>query len=344
MQARQPWQDAYDAQLALWRWLSTDLGIGWLRVKYVNEAEHGAPRHMAGLLADIFSTEYGKLRRATPYYVSGDMCEVAAAASASFQPEPVIPTDFLTPTGFLYYEKPFEIPDRYGRPILLAGFSWSPMFAVDDPDKARDAMLFEQAGERGMEFVLQHYEQSRREDMAGDGVALTLYVKPSQDWESGRLGTPPPVLPTHFTPWWYDMSFEGNDVDTVGIPTGAEEWWRIIQTTLRLMQQRLSVRHQQRATRAQRREGERTGFGSSDVMVVKLRREAAPTPDGHVPEKAHYSHRFFVGAATGGFWRNQPYGPRSNPVYRQIWIAPFVKGDEDLPLVIKPRRAFVWSR
>jgi hypothetical protein len=67
-----------------------------------------------------------------------------------------------------------------------------------------------------------------------------------------------------------------------------------------------------------------------------------------VPSPANYSHRFFVGAATGGFWRNQHYpslGPKEDPsAHRQIWIAPFIKGDENLPLVIKPRRAFVWSR
>jgi len=338
---RQHWQDAYDTQLALWRWLDTDPALTWLRQKFRAEVID-LDRDMQLLMADIYSVEYAKLRTATPFYVSGEMCEVAEAASKSFEPEALLPTDFLVPTGFLYFEKPFEILDRYGRAIQLAGFSWSPLLVAEDVPSG-NATLVQSDGPIGMEFLVEHHKQTHENGSAGDGVSLCLYVIPGE-WESEHLGPVPPLLPTHFTPWWYEMTFEGNEVDGQGIPTGAEQWWKIIQTTLRLMQQRLSVRHQQRATRPQRREGERAGFGSPDVTVVKLRREKSETPDGHTPSPANYSHRFFVGAATGGFWRNQPYGPKDHKVYRQIWIAPFIKGDENLPLVIKPRRAFVWSR
>ena len=40
--------------------------------------------------------------------------------------------------------------------------------------------------------------------------------------------------------------------------------------------------------------------------------------------------------AVRGHWRNQPYGPRNNPEYRQKWIDPYIKGPEDMPLDIRP--------
>jgi hypothetical protein len=50
--------------------------------------------------------------------------------------------------------------------------------------------------------------------------------------------------------------------------------------------------------------------------------------------EANYSHRFIV----SGHWRNQWYA--SGQVHRQIWISPYVKGPEDQPLVVRPRRVF----
>ncbi len=74
------------------------------------------------------------------------------------------------------------------------------------------------------------------------------------------------------------------------------------------------------------------------VVVVRLRREKGDTPADHEPEPANYSHRFI----RRGHWRNQPYP--SEGTHRQIWINPTIVGDEQLPLILKPRRAFEWDR
>src|SRR5215471_9262441 len=195
---RQHWQDAYDTQLALWRLLDTDPALTWLRQKFRAEVID-LDRDMQLLMADIYSVEYAKLRTATPFYVSGEMCEVAEAASKSFEPEALLPTDFLVPTGFLYFEKPFEILDRYGRPIQLAGFSWSPLLVAEDVPSG-NATLVQSDGPIGMEFLVEHHKQTHENGSAGDGVSLCLYVIPGE-WESEHLGPVPPLLPTHFTPW-----------------------------------------------------------------------------------------------------------------------------------------------
>lgn len=329
MHERQQWQDAYDAQLSTWRWLTSEHGRTWLRLRYEWEVQDEPwPEVTKKLLAGMFSVEIEKVRGSSPYFVSSEMCEVVNVAREEFQPEPIYPTDFLTPSGFLYYEQPHEMSDRYGTPVMLHAFSWSPVIADAKPDAKPDEE--EWTDDEMMKLFV--------EQGGNGGVALTLYTVPKQaGWPSG-YGTPPPLVPLHLTPWWFDMTFDGNEIDADGKPTAAEEWWKIIQTTLRLMQQRMAVHHEQRPSRPQRREAERVGFSGQSITVVRLRREKSETSEGHEPSAANYSHRFIV----GGHWRNQWY--RSFQGHRQIWIAPYVKGDEDLPLVIKPRRVYTWTR
>jgi hypothetical protein len=103
------------------------------------------------------------------------------------------------------------------------------------------------------------------------------------------------------------------------------------------MQQRVAVQHHERPERHQRREAKRYHFPERDILVIRLRREATEVsePSG---EPGNWTHRWIV----SGHWRNQWY-PASE-VHRQIWVSPFVKGPESLPLVVKPRKAMVWNR
>jgi hypothetical protein len=173
--------------------------------------------------------------------------------------------------------------------------------------------------------VLEAWQQGNE----GQGIAVTVYT---HNEGPGRT----PILPAHLTPWWFGMSFDGNEWDMTGKPTGAEWWWRLTQTTLRLMQQKIAAHHEERPERAARREAQRLRFPAQTVKVVRLRRESSEYT-GPPSESANYSHRFIV----GGHWRWQPYG---DGIRRQIWIGDYVKGPEDKPLIIKPRRAFTWDR
>lgn len=297
---RATWHDAFDRQMELWRFTRSPEGMSWLIAAYRHATSALSPDTQK-LAASLYENENDKLFSADPVFVSAEMCEVVEAASASFKPEPLLPTDLLTQFGFVLYEKPFEVKDRFNEPTTIAAISWSPMM-VDLKD----------------------------DDVRMDGIALTIYAVAHPD-------APVRILPMHLTPWWFSMSFGGNEVDENDVPTGAEWWWKIAQTTLRLMQQRISARHGMRPDRACRREAVRRGFGEREVVVVRLRRESGPGSEEPASD-ANYSHRFIV----SGHWRNQWY-PASG-LHRQIWISPYVKGDESLPLVIRPRRVFTWDR
>lgn len=334
--AKRPvWHDAYDTQMALWRWYRTPLGTAWLRENYAANTE-GLNDSTRALMRDIYDGEAGRLLDCDPIYVSRDMCEIIEAAAATFQPEALLESDLITPRGFLYFATPFDIPDRYEQPVTIAAASWTRMYWADDEEAAG------RAREHMKEGDLYGYGNSDVLALNGfevSGVALTLYSTTDEEKMKGLrfVGMFPPVVPMHLTPWYLGMSFSGNEWDEIGTPTGAEYWWRIVQTTFRLMQQKIVRRGIERPDRAGRREAKRLGAPDTEIVVVRLRHEQGPETEPTGAD-ANYSHRFIV----GGHWRDQPYP--SEGIHRQIWISPYVKGPEDKPLIVRPRRVFQWTR
>jgi hypothetical protein len=336
---RSGWQDAYDVQMALWRWYRTQQGRDWLAFSYrENSAELDASTRQMN--RHLYEAEATRLYDTDPVFVSQEMCDVIDFASKSFEPEPLIESDLITPRGFLYYEKPFHIPDRYDRPITIGAVSWTRVFSTsvpDEPDKDRVISLGPlgpgdpSAADAEQVLIEQHGAKPH-------GITITLYADSNEEGVTASDGAPP-VIPFHLTPWWFGMTFDGNEVDENGKPTGAGWWWRILQTTFRLMQQQMVLKHRYRPDRNARREAKKLGMpDETTVVVVRLRREKSETPADHEPEPANYSHRFI----RRGHWRNQPYP--SEGIHRQIWINPTIVGDEQLPLILKPRRAFEWDR
>jgi hypothetical protein len=340
--ARPHWHDAYDAQTALWRWYRTRLGEEFLLSSYRDSARNLNPEAQS-MLMDLHRGERTRMLDLDPIYVSGEMCEVVAAASESFDPEPLLETDLMTPRGFLLYEQAFSVPDRFDNPTWIKAIAWQRIFNTSG------AMEREEHNELIEKIISEWPEyqpgaigvvEDQIEALPGVvpyGITLTIYT----DAHKEKFDHPshfPPVVPLHMTPWYFGMSFDGNEVDENGLQTGAEWWWKIVQTTFRLMQQRIAHKTLSRPDRASRREGAKLKVPDErEVVVVRLRREAGERqePSG---EDANYSHRFIV----SGHWRNQPYP--SEGIHRQIWISPYVKGPEDKPLVVRPRRVYQWER
>lgn len=320
---RAAWQDAYDAQMGLWRWERSTVGIEFLVRHFADTVEQfQLSETTTGTLETLVRHEGARVLAADPFFVSADMSQLVEAAAETFRPEPLLPTDLLSPVGFLYFAEPikFTVPGD-PEPANIAALSWEPLFGAASAEDER-ALLDDWPTRDHLELLVERQDGGRR-----DGIGLTVYAEAPASW--GLPGLRPPVVPINLTPWWFGEELQSS---------GAAWWWRIAQTTFRLMQQQVSVHHRERPDRAQRREGRRLGFPAErEVVVVRLRREAGERrePSG---EAGNYSIRWIV----GHHWRNQWY-PASG-VHRQIWIAPYVKGPEDAPLVVRPRRAFTWSR
>jgi hypothetical protein len=71
------------------------------------------------------------------------------------------------------------------------------------------------------------------------------------------------------------------------------------------------------------------------ITVITLRRPKQHPGDEHHP--VEWTHRWI----TSGHWRWQPYG---DGTVRQIWIAPYVKGPADKPLLVRGARVFTLAR
>lgn len=79
-----------------------------------------------------------------------------------------------------------------------------------------------------------------------------------------------------------------------------------------------------------------------DVVLAVLRRRRYASEAEREREDREYSHRWIV----RGHMRNQPVGSRSaegGQRHERIWIAPYIKGPEGKPLVVKDR-VQVWRR
>lgn len=146
------------------------------------------------------------------------------------------------------------------------------------------------------------------------------------------------LVPLHYTAVEYgDVLDEGHLQDEDGNYTGADQWWMLVQSALRLMQQRVSIRSDERLPRPFRRRFERANLPVPEVVVIRLRR---PTTRHHSDEEGgtvNWTHQWIV----DGFWRNQWFPSLGR--HKQVWISPYVKGPADLPLVLK-KRTYRWDR
>jgi hypothetical protein len=347
--------------MGLWRWYRSSGATSWLGGLYQEAIEQTTPDFKQSL-ALMYDGEMGRLIDCDPIFVSAEMCQLVDAARHSFEPEPLQLSDIMTPRGFLYFEEPLLIPDRHGRPLEIKAVAWSQQYSMEAEDREKlDARVaaFAERSEAGAVFG-PRFVASEMDAMVADGLIdphgllVAIYSERETYLENAgsRLNADPklveaayrntegtPLVTVHVAPWPYDTTFEGNETDMAGEPTGAREWWQLLQTTFRLMQQRLAHKGYARPQRARRREATRLGFPrDSEIVIVRLRREAGDEPPGEENGEANYSHRFIV----SGHWRNQWYP--SEKLHRQIWISPYVKGPEDKPLIVRPRRVFQWQR
>jgi hypothetical protein len=96
------------------------------------------------------------------------------------------------------------------------------------------------------------------------------------------------------------------------------------------------------ATKSDRKKAKREGKAPDTIVVATLRRPRNQTHEDLVDsEGREFSHRWIV----RGHNRKQLIGRRDNEerVYKNVWIAPYVKGPWDKPLVIKDK-VNVWKR
>lgn len=115
---------------------------------------------------------------------------------------------------------------------------------------------------------------------------------------------------------------------------------KLVRTAIRLSRE--SVVGEQQIERVITGGKKRKPVQIDDVVLAVLRRRRYATEAEREQEAREYSHRWIV----RGHMRNQPFGSRTaegGQRHERIWIAPYIKGPEDKPLVVKDR-VQVWRR
>lgn len=268
------------------------------------------------------------------YWVNDDMIEVAKHAATSMPNEGLAEEDLPCQNGIMFFEHPLHSPDLHGKSCSIGAIGWmigsgrGIVRSKDDPDV--------------------DLEVKKGEDMAvGRGCIVTWYSDrddPADDYgrAAGLLNA---TFPCRFTLLGETLHLlDQNDkpgtdegaAAKMGIPLERAHDMRFFLDTLpkaiwRLMQQQIAVISESRPDRPTRRRMEKAGVKKeSTIRLVTLRRlKIREVPEGEAQPR-DWTHRWMV----SGHWRNV-WLP-STKRHRLTWIAPFVKGPEHKPLVMKP--------
>lgn len=188
----------------------------------------------------------------------------------------------------------------------------------------------------------------------GDGLTMPT----EHGAEHGQLSMASPVAEKVIYDTSTKASVENHADDVVWVPCGRSDWvlgetittpivdgldpvvidsmiedrrW-LAALWLIASQTNVTTKTIERPDRAAARRSQRAKVDPS-VTVVKLRRISEPKdPDDVTHSGREWHHRWIV----SGHWRNQPYGP-GRGLRRPMWIAPYVKGPEGMPLVDRPK-------
>jgi hypothetical protein len=339
------WVRAAEVQLETHRWLTSPAGVrwqrGWIAAEMRNEPAKG---EVYALLAQA---EPQKLLTADAIWVAEEMGEVIDFARETFKAEPMEREDFIVHTGFLYFQKPLLMLDRNSKNVSVGAISWCPVRFTNKTQaevyaEASPALVGLDIDGHGTEATF--HDSEVEEDQWG--MALTIYSSARAEGDDyhqthvnmqATLGSGE-LSPLHYTYVMFGSPLDDGDMyDEHEVYTAADHWWKLIQTTLRLMQQRVFEQIETPIPRPERRRWQRAVKHSpKEILVIRLRR-TKPKHGDPVESGRTLTHRHI----RDGHWRMQPYPSLGRS--RQIWIAPTVVGDDSLPLIVK-RRYYKWDR
>lgn len=333
---------ALEVQLDLVKWLQTSQSLriyqAFMAQYGYSKMEHEVQRKAMGAVLRQQVAEL--MERAPTYFVSHDMVEMVKQASEAMPPEGLSPIDVPSPSGFIMFDHAIEIVgyDMDAAPgedddfsggknqkpgIPLAGFAW------------RDSSIHDTVtGESisGLTYWL-FLDQGGAEEYGlerGEMGPLTLY-----DFSGWAYGRPWNSVNT-------DEQVEGtlNEEGRFLVAPIVDSTRRVILTTFKMLQQTIVTLGTERPYRALKRRCAQYMPEVGDILVIQLRKEYHPAKkyaedhgDDDVEfEGPWYSHRFLV----RGHWKRQRHG-EGGTERKIIWVAPYIKGPEDKPLVVKDK-------
>lgn len=342
------WEDAMIAQTRLLEWTESDLGMRYLAGFFqdMNEKHTEQARRDPRLLMGI---QHEMLRLGEPIYVSADVCDLIDNARKTWQPERLLPGDAFAPRGFLLLPRPILIDDMpptkenplraTPAPGALHGYipvraiAWLPLHSedlsvgafwiafylhVDDEYELADELgapsRFDLPGPDGGRISR---EEARK--------VMPMSVVHQWQWSWGSTD---PWADENSRAWDDPSRFDVLPEDSLEqLIERSRMQTALMQTIWRIGSQLVPTR--ERPQRQWWRDANRKGIPHREVTVITLRRGREPKE--HDGEGRKITVRFVV----RGHWRRQWYPSLQD--HRQIWVAPYLKGEDHMPLRLTDR-------
>lgn len=297
---------AFDLRTNLTAWWADGYGPGELdRCMRTDSGWRGVEKEIDEGLPDA-RLQGRRLRRSTLYWVSRDLTELSRVAADTF---PAIPL------------RREEVPDTDGLLVFAAAL------ALNQSEAEGDIMCI------AVQWSIDEH----------DRLNVVPYLSP-EDW----LNVAPlreffgeeilKVIASLETMGSPIVPVESASVAFDAVPAEHHLFLRGLRSVWALARQRLAVTESHAMDRASRRRATRAAIEFPDVQIIKLRRARQTIEVQDSDEVAYpvdWSHRWIVGA----HWRNQ-WMPGSQS-HEPRWIAPYVKGPDDKPLIADRMYAIV---
>jgi len=325
-------------QLDLIEWLKGDVASNW--GEWLLSGTPGSNRLRGRGGNEVMGPVLSELmNKAETVFVSRDMCTIIEAAAETLPDVPLQEEQVFWPRAFIYFERPI----RHVDPMTPAdGFTidtraiYFGSGPVMDGDAANDAA--EAVGLKNYTELPENQQVTFSEK----GLTHVTFVDIDDAFQaigqsSDEIGIR--VFPFDMSGWIYGKSWETVEKKLRPGFTGAEvdpglaQQRKLLLATLLIAQQYIAVHSSQRPTRQVRRRAERAGIESGDITYITLRRNSARVGEREKTseEWKGYDYRFPV----KGHWKHQFYPSKGE--HHLIWIDPYIKGHEDLPLIIKDK-------
>lgn len=339
------WEDALDAQLELvQRMRSNEYLRNVTRGFFEIEREKARLRFSQHDIETMPDRLAIMAYNADPVYVDPDMQTLWEGTNESFSPEPLMPSDLISPAGFIWLPRPFYSLDVNNKVTTTRAIMWHPQGVVmhfeGQTDKAAEYMDKRFAGkvafdqdeddDKKMSMPVKRLSES---DYETTGILLTLlHYTPDKDAFSDPM-EPHGLFVQHVYPWTF-----GQQWGTVDRPIS--DSILAFQSLWRLMQEKIVRRTTEDPDRHTRKRLQRAEWPARRITVIRLRRTEEPREKPDEPNEVNWTHRWIVEP----YWRRQLVGPKDNQHYRNILVTGHIKGPKDLPLVARKTRVFSWTQ
>lgn len=310
---------------------------------------------------------------APTHYVSPDMCEMIRMAAEEMPPGGLSPKDLPSPSGFLLFARPMQIVSMFDdeetpHPVSVSAVAWEDGMVGHPTSGTQPGVSYwlfmnpNDAAAFTNKTVAAQWKAATGQDIP---EPVNVIGTPPPGSPMAELMTEDEMrsaqgpLPIYdFSGWTYGTAWnsvtpgnnlvglveragelravtigEVNEDGSLNVAPVVDQARRLMLTTWKMLQEKITALDEERPPRYIRRRAERRMPEAGDIIVVRLRKEThGSLVVLNEEEGPWWNHRWLV----RGHWRNQPYGPNKS-LTKIIWISPYIKGPDDAPLVVKDK-------